>query len=104
MTTILLLNSALIGTYTALILRIIFLLLKKQPRNIWQKPVLKAGLSGAVLGCAGGWIGYLTASWVTGYSQHWLVLLLSACLSAFIFGWLIQMLLERVLWRRLKWG
>ncbi len=99
-----LIQSALIGVYTALVLHLIFLLLKKQPRSTWLKPLLKAGISGAMLGMAGGYIGYLTANWVSGYSQSWWVLMFSACLSAFIMGLLLQILLERLVWRKLRWG
>ncbi len=97
-------QSALIGACAAIILRLIFLLLKKQTSSTWLKPLLKAGISGALLGMAGGWIGYQTVNWVSGYSQSWLVLLFSACLSAFIMGLFLQMLLERLIWRKLGWG
>ncbi len=103
MTPTILLYSALIGACTALILRFVFLLIQKQPRNTWFKPLLKTGLSGAMLGCVGGYVGYLTANWVSGFNQQWLVILLSACLAAFMVGWIWQNLLERLVWRRLSW-
>jgi branched-subunit amino acid ABC-type transport system permease component len=52
---------------------------------------------------AGGYAGYVVSSWVAGFSQHWLILFLSAIIVAFIVGWILQMLLERLVWRRLGW-
>ncbi|MBI9051176.1 MAG: hypothetical protein JEZ00_17265 [Anaerolineaceae bacterium] len=104
MTPTFLLRCALIGACTALIIRLILLLIKKQPRNTWPKPLLKTGISGALLGMAGGYAGYLVSTWVAGFSQHWLVLLLSAIIAAFIVGWILMSILERLVWRRLGWG
>jgi hypothetical protein len=104
MTINLLLQTMFIGMGTALVLRMVFLLIRKQSRKTWSKPLLKTGISGALLGMAGGYVGYLVSSWVAGFSQHWLVLLLSAILAAFITGWIIQMALERMVWRKLGWG
>ncbi len=104
MTITILLRSALIGACTALILRFVFLLIQKQPYSTWLKPLLKAGISGVLLGIAGGYAGYLVSTWVSGFSQQWLVILLSACLAAFIVGWILQMVLERLVWRRLGWA
>jgi hypothetical protein len=76
MTITFLLRCALIGAIMALIIQTIMLFKKKQPRSTWAKPLLKAGISGALLGLAGGLTGYFVAAWVAGFSQHWLVLLL----------------------------
>jgi uncharacterized membrane protein YeaQ/YmgE (transglycosylase-associated protein family) len=103
MTTTFLLRCALIGATTGLIIRIIMLFVKKQPKNTWPKPLLKTAISGALLGMAGGYAGYMVSTWVAGFSQHWLVLFLSAIIAAFIVGWLLQMVLERLVWRRLDW-
>jgi hypothetical protein len=97
------LKCVLYGAYTALIIRFIVLIIKKVPRRAWRQILLKAGISGALLGMAGGYSGYLVSTWVAGFSQHWLVLLLSAIVAAFITGWVLQMLLERLVWRRLGW-
>jgi uncharacterized membrane protein YeaQ/YmgE (transglycosylase-associated protein family) len=103
MTTTFLLRCALIGATTGLIIRIIMLFVKKQPRATWPKPLLKTAISGALLGVAGGWTGYMVSTWVAGFSQYWLILFLSAIIAAFIVGWILQMLLERLVWRRLGW-
>ncbi|MBI9051513.1 MAG: hypothetical protein JEZ00_18970 [Anaerolineaceae bacterium] len=101
---IFLLRCALIGATTGLIIRIIMLFVKKQPCSTWPKPLLKTAISGALLGMAGGYAGYLVSTWVAGFSQHWLVLLLSAIIAAFIVGWILMSILERLVWRRLDWG
>ena len=120
-----LLRCALIGATTALIIRIVMLFIQKQPRATWPPldkargsladswlidilkeskfVLLKTGISGALLGMAGGYAGYMVSTWVAGFSQHWLVLLLSAIIAAFIVGWVMQMVLERLVWRRLGW-
>ena len=118
-----LLRCALIGATTALIIRIVLLFIQKQPHNTWPPldkargpladswlitflnenkfVLLKTVISGALLGMAGGYAGYTVSTWVAEFSQHWLVLLLSAIIAAFAVGWVLQMLLERLVWRRL---
>ena len=86
-----LLRCALIGATTALIIRIIMLFIQKQPLSTWSKPLLKTGISGALLGMAGGYTEYLVSTWVSGFSQHWLVLLLSSIIAAFIVGWILSL-------------
>ena len=99
----LLLRSALIGGATAVIIRLIILLVKKQTISSWPKPLLKAGASGFLLGCVGAWGGSLAAEWVTGFNLHWLLVLLAACATAFVLGLLLQAVLDRLLWRPLGW-
>jgi hypothetical protein len=45
-----LLRCALIGATTGLIIRIIMMFVRKQPKNTWTKPLLKTAISGALLG------------------------------------------------------
>jgi hypothetical protein len=45
-----LLRCALIGATTGLIIRIIMLFVKKQPKSTWFEPLLKTDISGALLG------------------------------------------------------
>ncbi len=104
MTTIFLQHCSLIGASTTLMLRFVFLLIQKQPYSTWLKPLLKADISGVLLGIAGGYSGCLVSTWMSGFSQQWLVILLSACLGAFLVGWILQMVLERLVWRRLGWA
>ncbi|MBI9051972.1 MAG: hypothetical protein JEZ00_21330 [Anaerolineaceae bacterium] len=99
-----LLKCALYGAYAALIIRFIILIVKKVPRRAWRQNLLKAGISGALLGMAGGYAGYLVSTWVSGFSQHWLILLLSAIIAAFIVGGILMNILERLVWSRLGWG
>ena len=98
-----LLRCTLIGAMMALIIQIAMFFIRKQPRKIWLKPLLKAAISGALLGLAGGFAVYMVAAWVAGFSQHSLVLLLSAIAAGFIVGLALQKLLERLIWRRLGW-
>ena len=99
----LLLRSALIGGATAVIIRLIVLLVKKQPASSWPKPLLKAGASGLLIGGIGAWGGSVAAGWVADFNLHWLLVLLAACAAAFVLGLLLQAVLERLLWRSLGW-
>jgi hypothetical protein len=63
-------RCALIGTTTGLIIRIIKLFIQKQPRATRLKPLLKTTISGALLGMASGYTGYLVSTWAAGFSQH----------------------------------
>ena len=99
----LLLRSALIGGTTAVIIRLIVLLVKKLPASSWPKPLLKAGASGLLIGGIGAWGGSLAAGWVAGFNLHWLLVLLAACAAAFVLGLLLQAVLERLLWNPLGW-
>ena len=101
---LLLLRSALIGGATAVIIRLIVLLVKKQSAGSWPKPLLKAGASGLLIGSVGAWGGSVAAGWVVaGFNPHWLLVLLVACVAAFVLGFILQALLERMLWRPLSW-
>lgn len=99
----LLLRSALIGGTTAVIIRLIVLLVKKLPASSWPKPLLKAGISGLLIGGIGAWGGFLAAGWVTGFNLHWLFVLFATCVTAFVLGLLLQAVLERLLWNPLGW-
>ena len=101
---LLLLRSAQIGGATAVIIRLIVLVVEKKPASNWPKPLLKAGASGLLIGGIGAWGGSLTAGWVADFNLHWLLVLLAAYAAAFVLGLLLQAMLERLLWRPLGVG